>query len=338
MSYMTETSCISDSMCNQTRKNRFALLADIAGGNILRLLPPPSDNMKASVTLLTGAYLLSAVSPAFAAALPLETESYSVALEYVQESGILEPLADGLMHSEMPISRRDLVTSVIRDVYKNDIRPDCFDRISSDLPARFTNLFTDVSLSNSSAKEICVGMFVGLVEGQPDGSFGAQATANLVDVAKVVTKAYGIAPLPSLRPQSRVPWHEPYWFALAKRNAIPETVKSRDSMLTRGEFAEIIYRLRDERPTQGFRYQPTMVKTVAQTEAAPEVTDSFTYPTVTVKDSVVVSTDVRSLSSGLLLQMHVEERRLTRLEALHSSETDGSRSAIHPLPDSSVVY
>jgi len=294
--------------------------------------------MKASVTLLTGAYLFSVVSPAFAAVVPLETESYSVALEYVQESGVLEPLADGLMHSEMPISRRDLVTSIIRDVYKNDIRPDCFDRISSNLPASFTNLFTDVSLSNSSAKEICVGMFVGLVEGQPDGSFGATSTANLVDVAKVVTKAYGIAPLPSLRPQSRVPWHEPYWFALAKRNAIPETVKSRDSMLTRGEFAEIIYRLRNERPTQGFRYQPTMVKTIAQTESKTEVTDSFTYPTVSVKDSVVVSIDVRNLSSGLRLQMHTEERRIARLAALHSSESGVRQSAIDPLPDSSQLY
>ncbi|MBP7114041.1 MAG: hypothetical protein KBA40_01160 [Candidatus Peribacteraceae bacterium] len=294
--------------------------------------------MKAAVTLLTGAYLLSSVAPAFAAVVPLETEAYSVALEYAQEQGVLEPLPDGLMHSDMPISRRDLVTSIVRDVYKNDIRPDCFDRISSNLPARFTNLFTDVSLSNSSAKEICVGMFVGLVEGQPDGSFGAQATANLVDVAKVVTKAYGIAPLPNLRPQSRVPWHEPYWFALAKRNAIPETVKSRDSTLTRGEFAEIIYRLRDERPTQGFRYQPTMAKTIAQADSKTEVTDSFSYPTVTVRDSVVVSTDVRNLSSGLLLQMRTEERRLTRLEALYSSETTVRKSAIQPLPDSLNLY
>ncbi len=271
--------------------------------------------MKALSTFLTGAVLLSSASPALAA-LPTETSPYQVAISYVQERGILSPMSDGLMHAELPISRQDLVTSVVRDVYKNDIRPDCFDRISGELPATFTHLFTDVSLSNAQAKEICVGMFVGLVEGQKDGSFVPQASANLVDVAKVVTKAYGIAPLPSLRIQSGIPWHEPFWFALAKRNAIPETVKNRSSMLTRGEFAEILYRIQDERPTQGFRYQPTMVKDLAQGSSVTEVQDSFTYPTVSVLDSVVISAsaDMNELSSGLLLQMHVEERRIARLE------------------------
>ncbi len=274
----------------------------------------PLGHMKALSTFLTGAVLLGSVSPALAATRTTENSQYQAAISYVQESGILSPLSDGLMHPELLISRQDVVVSVVRDVYKNDIRPDCFDRISGNLPATFSHLFTDVSLSNAQAKEICVGMFVSLVEGQRDGSFVPQASANLVDVAKVVTKAYGIAPLPSLRIQSGIPWHEPFWFALAKRNAIPETVKSRNSMLTRGEFAEILYRIKDERPTQGFRYQPTMVKDLAQGSPVTEVQDSFTYPTVSVVDSIATSTDINQLSSGLLLQMHVEERRIARLE------------------------
>ncbi len=294
--------------------------------------------MKVLSTFLTGALVFSSVSPALAVTPTTERAAYQVAISYVQERGILSPMSDGLMHAELPISRQDIVVSVVRDVYKNDIRPDCFDRISGELPSTFLHLFTDVSLSNAQAKEICVGMFVGLVEGQKDGSFVPQASANLVDVAKVVTKAYGIAPLPSLRIQSGIPWHEPFWFALAKRNAIPETVKSRSSMLTRGEFAEILYRIKDERPVQGFRYQPTMVKNLAQGTPMSEVTDSFTYPSVTVLDSVVSSADVSGLSSGLLLQMHTEERRIARLETLHSTENSGVQSAINPLPDSKNLY
>lgn len=297
--------------------------------------------MKVLSTFLTGALVFSAVSPAFAAAQTSESSPYQVAVSYVQERGILSPLSDGLMHPELPISRQDIVVSVVRDVYNNDVRPDCFDRISSNLPATFTHLFTDVSLSNAHAKEICVGMFVGLVEGQKDGSFVPQASANLVDVAKVVTKAYGIAPLPSLRVQSGIPWHEPFWFALAKRNAIPETVKSRSSVLTRGEFAEILYRIKDERPTQGFRYQPTMAKDLAQGSPVTEVAeaqDSFTYPTVSVVDSVVISTDLNQLSSGLRLQMHVEERRIARMAEVHKQNTSvifGSPTAINGTSDAS---
>lgn len=294
--------------------------------------------MKALSTFLTGAVLLGSVSPALAATPTTESSTYQVAMSYVQERGILSPMSDGLMHAELPISRQDVVVSVVRDVYKNDIRPDCFDHISGELPATFSHLFTDVSLSNAQAKEICVGMFVGLVEGQRDGSFMPQASANLVDVAKVVTKAYGIAPLPSLRVQSGIPWHEPFWFALAKRNAIPETVKSRSSMLTRGEFAEILYRIKDERPTQGFRYQPTMVKDLAQGSPVTEVAeaqDSFTYPTVSVLNSVVVSTDINQLSSGLRLQMHVEERRIARLHALDTESASGISSIQNELQSQS---
>jgi hypothetical protein len=234
-----------------------------------------------------------------AASIPTTANVYEAAITYAEEKNILEPMSDGLMHPEMPISRQDIVVSIVRDVYGKDIRQDCFDRISANLPARFTHLFTDVSLTNTSAKELCVGMFVGLVEGQKDGSFAPQAGANLVDAAKIVSKAYGIAPLPSLEVQNNVPWHEPFWFALARKNAIPESVKNRSSMLTRGEFAEILYRLRDERPTQGFRYKPTMVKDIAQeNDVAEVVTDSFTYPSAT-RNQATIFTHAKGCSRWL---------------------------------------
>ncbi len=141
--------------------------------------------------------VVSVCQPAFAAVVPAEISgSYSVAMEYAENKAILEPMSDGLMHPEMPITRQDLVKSVVRDVYQKDIRTDCFDRISPDLHANFQKLFTDVSITNTAAAEICVGMFVGVVEGRPDGSFGVQGTANLVDAAKIVTKA-PTASLPS---------------------------------------------------------------------------------------------------------------------------------------------
>lgn len=266
--------------------------------------------------------VVSVCQPAFAAVVPAEISgSYSVAMEYAENKAILEPMSDGLMHPEMPITRQDLVKSVVRDVYQKDIRTDCFDRISPDLHANFQKLFTDVSITNTAAAEICVGMFVGVVEGRPDGSFGVQGTANLVDIAKIVTKAYGIAPLPGLRQVSGVPWHEPYWYALAKRNAIPETVKNRSAMLTRGEFAEILYRLKDEPPAVGFHYAPTMVK------AAP---DHVPVTRTVIIAEPKTSAPTLNLSSGLLLQMHAESRRIVRTEKMVASENRASRAAQSP--------
>ncbi len=270
--------------------------------------------MRTCVRLLASVYLLSIVSPAFAASVPEQISPYQTAIQYAQDHSILKPMWDGLIHAEVPISRQDLVIGIVRDVYKNDIRPDCFDRISPSLPARFTHLFSDISLANPSAQEICVGMFVGLVDGQRDGSFRPQESANLVEAAKVITKAYGIAPLPSLRRQTGVPWHEPYWFALAKRGAIPESVTTRDSALTRGEFAEIMYRLREERPTQGFRYQLSQIQTeTISVLSKQESSQTSFYSSLPTTNQTLAPTQV----SFILL--HAEERHAKRIAKLQNS-------------------
>ncbi len=289
--------------------------------------------MKAVVTFITVVSLLSSASPALAASVPQTIDPYRTALTYVESTNILEPMSDGLMHSEMPISREDLVTSVVKGVYTKDIRSDCFDRISSRVHTQFTHLFTDVPIVHTSAQEICVGMFVGLVEGQENGTFGMHRSANLVEAAKVITKAYGIAPLPGLVPETRVPWHEPYWFALAKRGAIPETVKNRESILTRGEFAEILYRLREERPAQGFRYQSTFVREIAQDSRLSKVTDSLSAASPSLRESRYNSSDPQNLSAGLLLQMHTEQRRQLRMtrtvDVVQSTESIELHSSAH---------
>jgi hypothetical protein len=271
--------------------------------------------MRPSASLILSAYLLTLVSPALAQT-TVDGQTYDNAIDYVTERDILPVMADGEFHPEHGLTRMDLIRSIVLDVYGNDVRNDCYNRIAPRNPYTFTHLFTDIAVTNYSAREICVGMLVGIVEGNPDGSFGSLQTANLVEVAKVVTKAYGIAPKPSLRLQSGIPWHEPFWYALAKRNAIPDTVKSRDAVITRGEYAEILYKIRGERPAQGFHYRPTMVKDLTQADAAP-VLMSVELPQNLAPALFTKAPDAK-LSSGLMLQLHTEERRQNRLGVLQS--------------------
>lgn len=240
-------------------------------------------------------YLLSSAVPALAQTAISDTRAADEAIDYVLNRGILPLQSDGKFHPESLLTRVDLIRSIVRDVYTNDMRGNCFDAIAPQIPARFTHLFDDVPRTHPAATEICIGMFTGLIEGRKDGRFGAGTSANLAETAKVVSKAYGIAVAPGLHPERQVPWHEPYWYSLAKRNAIPETVESRDSVLTRGEYAQILYRLRSERPTVGFRYQS--VKTLA----------------LVVTDAPAPTTPVTS--EGIAMQMRVEERKLQRLLA-----------------------
>ena len=235
--------------------------------------------MRSALVFPLALAVFSIITPALAAEpTDVMNAGYSPALAYAQEIKMLTPLSDGLLHPEMPLGRMDLASGIAHAVYADDIDDRCFDKIAPSVPAHFTWLFTDVPTTSVHAKEVCVGMLVGILEGHPNGSLGGNEGANLVETAKMLTKAYGIAPLPSLRLQSHIPWHEPYWFALAKRNAIPASVTDRNATLTRGEFAEIVYRLQTEKPLYGFR------ETIVHPKIdmlAPAVTPEANIATVT---------------------------------------------------------
>jgi hypothetical protein len=236
-------------------------------------------------------------------------------VQYVQNHAMLQPMADGDMHPELPLTRRDLLLAIVNDVYSKDVTDQCFSEIAPSVPARFDFLFSDVSRTSTIAKEVCAGMFVGILNGI-DGRLRLDENANLVDTAKVITKAYGIAPLPGLRPDP-APWHEPFWYALARRNAIPKTVTSRSSYLTRGEFAEIIYRLQGDRPSVGVRYTPTVVRMDWQ---APTHTKHSERKTISqspvVQEPVIVhvrSAEASAFQGAVRLLENAETRRDERL-------------------------
>lgn len=203
--------------------------------------------MRRFTVFLLGLQLLTLAEPAMAAWELENPDGMSPAMSYSESIHMLSPMKDGLMHPDMPLSRMDLVSGIVHTVYPNDVSDLCFDHLAPTVPAHFTWLFTDVARDSVHAKEVCVGMMTGMLEGKPDGSLGPWQSANLVETAKMLTKAYGIAPKPALRPVSGIPWHEPYWYALAKRNAIPASVKDRQASLTRGEFAQIVYILQSDR-------------------------------------------------------------------------------------------
>ncbi len=209
--------------------------------------------MRTDLTLITATLgFVCCVTPAFAAVSFDTVDDIDQAINYVESMNILSPMSDGLFHGELPLQRIDLLTGIVRTMYPADVTPACFDEISSSVPSKFTYLFRDIPRSSVKAQEVCVGILAGLVSGTPDGSFNPFGGTNLVDAAKIISKSYGIAPLPSLRIQSGVAWHEPYWFALAKRNAIPQSIKDRNANITRGEFASIMYTLKNVKPDYGF--------------------------------------------------------------------------------------
>lgn len=293
------------------------------GATIRSFFLPPIMQIQRRISLvLASSLVLSSLGQsALAASVTLAAETnYSSAIEYIMERGILPVRSDGLFHPEEELSRLDLLLAIVRDVYAADVSERCFDNIAPEIPARFTHLFTDVPRSAGYAKEVCVGMFVGILNGQKDGSLKPFWSANLAEAAKVISKAYGIAPFLGLYPKPEIPWHEPYWYALARRDAIPESIRmQRNHRLTRGEFAEILFRLRSDRPLVGARHLPMHVSAKAMFASADAPNEDV--PVVSVKGGSVSLGEAALFSRkpgpvGAAILARVEERRMERLSRL----------------------
>lgn len=231
--------------------------------------------------ILSGAILVSLLLPtgtAFAADGSQKIEErphrYQEAISYVRSTGIMLEFSDGAFHPERSVSRSELLMTVVHDIYPDENFGACFDAIAPNPPARFSLLFTDVPVTASYAEEICVGMLVGIVSGSPDGRFRPFENTNLVEAAKVIGKAYGTASLPSFRPQPKVPWYESYRYGLARKDAIPATVRNLGQQINRGELAYILWKLRNDRPMQGFRYKATVPKVRQEPPMKSEQVDS----------------------------------------------------------------
>ncbi len=97
--------------------------------------------------------------------------------------------------------------------------------------------FKDFQKNKWYNRYICLAKDQNLVEGYPDNTFRPEANINFAEASKILTKMFNIT-----AKQSEV-WYLPYTDALAERNIIPETIQKTDQLITRGEMAEMLYRM-----------------------------------------------------------------------------------------------
>ena len=202
--------------------------------------------------------LLLQTTPALGKTYSSETEGKnrrSEAIAYVQQEGILFTYADDNFYPESPLTRLEFLVAVVGQAYPDDINADCADKIAPSVPATYTHYFRDVPRNVPYGIYVCIGMFTGIVNGHDDGTFRPFEQITLAEAAKIISKAYGTTPAPSIRPNPSIPWYEPYWYALARDKALPGTYHRKLQKLTRGDGSEIIYALRDRKPARGFIYR-----------------------------------------------------------------------------------
>jgi len=155
------------------------------------------------------------------------------AIAYVKAEGIVEGYADGTYRPDAMINRAEFV-KILVGAQKPAYFPDRCRTIKS---------FTDVLLSDWFNDDVCRAKANGYIIGYIDNTFRPAQNINFVEAAKIIMMAFD---LPQPFEEESDPWYKFPVMDLQDKNAIPTSITRFDQYITRGEMAEMIYRLKTE--------------------------------------------------------------------------------------------
>ena len=146
------------------------------------------------------------------------------ATRYAQEEGIVHGYRDGTFHPERKINRADFTKIIINAAFDaNDIYG--------------KNCFPDVH-EEWFAKYICTAKREGIINGYRDGFFRPYNDISFAEAAKIIERGFDV-PVE----KGGVEWFAPFVEDLSRQRAIPTSITSIHQRITRGEMAEMIWRL-----------------------------------------------------------------------------------------------
>jgi hypothetical protein len=176
------------------------------------------------------------------------------AISYVYNAGIVQGYSDGTYRPSARITRAEFTKILVGSQFSKAEIDDCLaqktDPTHSDVgkigsfPVVPFASFSDVPVGYWAEKYVCTVQRSGIAKGYPDGSYGPDTTISFVEAAKIIINAFQ-------KPMAEdTVWYRPYVNYLSEKRAIPDTILSFDQKITRGEMAEIIWRLKENITTK----------------------------------------------------------------------------------------
>ena len=167
---------------------------------------------------------------------------YRNAIAYAARKGVIQGVDNGTAFlPSKPVSRIELIKMLMYSIFSEEERKQCmrpFIRRNYDFV-----IFPDVLRKSWMADSVCVAQKNGIIKGYSDGYLRPHLRVSFIEAAKIITRAFGI-PTPKQSPSEQ--WYVAPVRELGKRGAIPLSIRTLDGVVTRGEIAEILYRLRNE--------------------------------------------------------------------------------------------
>jgi hypothetical protein len=151
------------------------------------------------------------------------------AINYVQSEGIVNGYSDGTYKPDQTINRAEFTKIIIGSKYSTD-------EIYACIP---NEVFSDIAPFEVPwiYQYSCMARNEGIINGYEDGTFKPFQKISFIEAAKIISNTFGYETA-----QDNV-WYRPFVEKLATEKAIPTSIDSFHKNITRGEMAEMVYRL-----------------------------------------------------------------------------------------------
>lgn len=158
------------------------------------------------------------------------------AVQYVKAQNIVKGYEDGTYKPDRKINRAEFTKIVIGAGFSEADMDDCMNHTVQ--PGWSYVFFPDIPKSNVFAKWICLAKREGIIKGYADGTFKPNQEISFIEAAKIIANTF------NYQVASTDPWYKGYSEKLSTMKAIPLSIDTYNKSITRGEMAEMIYRLK----------------------------------------------------------------------------------------------
>ncbi len=156
------------------------------------------------------------------------------AITYLNDTGIITGYNDGTYKPDSTINRAEFTKIIMEAISEKNDNSNCFPDVKQEWFAKY--------VCNAKDKQIIMGY--------PNGTFQPANNISFVEAAKIISLAFHLDTA-----NQNGEWYTSFVKALEEKKAIPVTINGFDKPITRGEMAEIIYRLqanKTDKPSQTF--------------------------------------------------------------------------------------
>lgn len=157
-----------------------------------------------------------------------ENDPNKEAIEYLKENNVVQGYEDGTFRSLNKINRAEFMKIMVESITEEAQGSFCFPDVNEEWFARY----------------VCYAKSIGLTEGYADGTFKPGEEINFAEASKMISKAFDLEIEDS---DEEGPWYETFVKALEGEEAIPTSISDFDKEIARGEMAEIIWRIEEEK-------------------------------------------------------------------------------------------